>query len=242
MKIAIISDIHANLAALESFPERDCDQILCMGDLVDYGPKPKEVLHWVQKHTTVCVRGNHDHAVGYRTDPHCSVPYHRLAAATMRYTLDVLFPEECKYLRELPIQRELTFDKTKFYLVHATPTDPLFGYCDAMSDRWENELDWITADVILVGHTHMPFVRQLGTKTIVNPGSIGQPKTDSPEACYAVWEDGMVTLKRYSYSVEKTVSAILEMPVRSDIRDMLIYALRTGTRTLPIEVIHTRTQ
>ena len=231
MKIAIISDIHANLAALEAFPEPDCDRILCLGDLVDYGPRPKEVIRWIREHGVICVRGNHDQAAGYQTDPHCSAPFIRLAAATLRYTTDVLSSAESKYLQQLPVQEELTIEKTRFYLVHATPTDPLYGYCVAPSERWVKELEWVDADIVLTGHTHVPVVRKIGAKTLVNPGSIGQPKTGTPEACYAVWEDGEITLKRYSYPVESTVSAIQAMPVSTGIQDELIYLLRTGAAT-----------
>lgn len=231
MKIAIISDIHANFAALEAFPEHDCDRILCLGDLVDYGPFPNEVIRWIREHRVFCVRGNHDQAAGYQTDPHCSTPFIRLAAATLRYTMDVLSSAESKYLQQLPVQAELTIEKTKFYLVHATPTDPLYGYCAASSERWVKELEWVDADVILTGHTHIPFVRQVGSKTLVNPGSLGQPKTGTPEACYAIWENGTVMLKRYSYPVESTVYAIQAMPVNTGIQDALIYLLRTGAAT-----------
>lgn len=240
MKIAIISDVHANLAALESFPEQDCDRILCLGDLVDYGPKPKEVIRWIREHCAECVRGNHDQAAGYQTDPHCSTPFICLAAATLRYTLDVLSSAESKYLQQLPVQTELTIEKTRFYLVHATPTDPLYGYCAASSERWVKELEWVDADVIFTGHTHVPIVRQIGAKTLVNPGSLGQPKTGTPEACYAVWKDGSVELKQYSYPVESTVSAIQDMPVRADIQEGLIYLLRTGAALPQPRAVNTK--
>jgi protein phosphatase len=152
----------------------------------------------------------------------------RLAAATLRYTMDVLSSAESQYLQRLPVHTELTIEKTRFYLVHATPTDPLYGYCAASSERWVKELEWVDADVVLTGHTHIPVVRQIGTRKLVNPGSLGQPKTGDPEACYAVWEDGTVTLKRYTYPVESTVSAILAMPVSPSIQEDLIYLLRTG--------------
>ena len=72
MKIVIVSDIHANLAALRALPERDYDQLWCIGDLVDYGPRPHEVVQWMRGHATVAVRGNHDHAAGFSVDPQCS--------------------------------------------------------------------------------------------------------------------------------------------------------------------------
>ncbi|MGB8478520.1 MAG: YfcE family phosphodiesterase [Acidobacteriaceae bacterium] len=233
MKIAIISDIHGNIAALEAFPERDCDRILCLGDLVDYGPSPREVIRWVREHGAYCIRGNHDQAAGYRTDPHCSEPFLRMAVATLRYTVHIVSAADAKYLQQLPVQQELTIEKSRFYLVHATPTDPLYGYCAATSDRWVKELEWVDADIVLTGHTHIPVIRQIGSKTLVNPGSLGQPKTGNPEACYAIWEDGKVTLKRYSYSVESTVAAIKDMPVSTDIQRDLIYLLRTGAAVPP---------
>jgi predicted phosphodiesterase len=65
MKIAIISDIHGNLAALEAFPEKTFDQLWCLGELVDYGLRPHQVIQWVRHHATAVIRGNHDQAVGF---------------------------------------------------------------------------------------------------------------------------------------------------------------------------------
>ena len=106
MKIAIISDIHANLAALEAFPEKNYDQLWCLGDLVDYGPRPHEVIQWIRNHATAAVRGNHDHAVGFGVDPQCSLPYKHLASETMRYTQRVCTKDDFAFLRDLPIQKK----------------------------------------------------------------------------------------------------------------------------------------
>ena len=91
MKIVIVSDIHANLAALEALPEREFDQLWCIGDLVDYGPRPHEVVKWVNRTSTVTVRGNHDNAAGFSVDPMCSPSFKRLAAETLRFTQEVGF-------------------------------------------------------------------------------------------------------------------------------------------------------
>ncbi|HTV53476.1 MAG TPA: metallophosphoesterase, partial [Terriglobia bacterium] len=77
MKIAIISDIHANLAALRTFPELDIDELWCVGDLVDYGPRPREVVQEIRGRANLIVSGNHDYAAGYGEDPRCSVSYRR---------------------------------------------------------------------------------------------------------------------------------------------------------------------
>jgi protein phosphatase len=117
---------------------------------------------------------------------------------------------------------------TRFYLVHAVPTDPLFGYCPEGSERWTQEVAPIHADVLVVGHTHTPFVRMAGSTTIVNPGSLGQPKTGRPFACYAIWEDGVISLKEYAYRIEETMRDIRKMPLAEHDQDALIAVLETG--------------
>jgi putative phosphoesterase len=228
VKIVIVSDIHANLVALESLPERDFDQLWCLGDLVDYGPKPHEVIQWVKRTAPITVRGNHDHAAGFSADPRCSLPFKRLAAETLSYTQKVCTEDDIRFLRSLPVQRKVEVRSTLFYLVHATLTDPLFGYCPEQSERWQEEVEGIDADVLLVGHTHTPFVRKVGKTTIVNPGSLGQPKTGRPLACYALWEDGRISLKEYPYPVEETIRQIRMMPVSIGDQDALIEVLESG--------------
>jgi putative phosphoesterase len=228
VKVVIVSDIHSNLAALEAFPEKDFDQLWCIGDLVDYGPRPGEVIQWVREKATLAVRGNHDHAVGFGVSPQCSAPFIRLAAETQRFTQEICTEADTAYLRGLPFQQTVAVDATSFYVVHAIPTNPLFGYCPEESDQWQREIEWIRANVLVVGHTHTPFIRKVGGTTIVNPGSIGQPKTGRSLACYASWEDGQLTLKEYAYPLAETVREIREMPVPQDIRDGLVKVLETG--------------
>jgi putative phosphoesterase len=233
MKIVIVSDIHSNLAAVQALPERDFDQLWCIGDLVDYGPKPHEVVQWVKRNSAITVRGNHDNAAGFSADPRCSPPFKRLAAETLRFTQEACTEDDFTLLRSLPVHHEIKVNSTRFYLVHACPTDPLFGYRPEQSDRWPEEALRIDADVIVVGHTHTPFVRNIGETTILNPGSLGQPKTGRPLACYAVWEDGDISLKEYPYPIQDTIQQIRLMPVSADDQDALIWVLETGA--LPAE-------
>ena len=228
MKVVIISDIHANLSALEALPERDFDQLWCVGDLVDYGPRPHEVIDWIKRKATITVRGNHDHAAGFSTDPQCSPPYKRLAAETLRYTQTVCTQEDFAFLRSLPIYHAAILGSTRFYLIHAIPTDPLYGYCPEDSGQWESETKQTSAEVLVVGHTHTPFIRRIGKTLIVNPGSLGQPKTGRPLACYAVWQDGEVVLKEYAYPIAETIAQIREMQIAPVDQDALIGVLKTG--------------
>ncbi len=228
MKIVIISDIHANLAALKALPESQFDQLWCIGDLVDYGPDPHEVIEWVRANATVVVRGNHDHAAGFSVDPQCSPPYKKLAEETLRLTRQLCTRGDLDYLKSLPTYRELSVNSTRFYLVHASPTDPLFAYVPKDSPTWREEVNCIAAEVLVVGHTHTPFARQEGNTTIINPGSLGQPKTGRPLACYAVWHDGRIRLQEYDYPIDETIRGIRAMPIPAEDQEALITVLRGG--------------
>lgn len=227
MKIVIISDVHANFAALRSLHE-DWDELWMIGDLVNYGPNPNEVVEWVRAHAHCFVRGNHDNAIGFSADPRCSAPCRAMASETGAFTASVLSPESKRYLERLPLSIERRLAVHAFYLCHATPSDPLFGYLDKDASAWEAEVKSTGATVVVTGHTHVPFLRKVGDQTLINPGSIGQPKTGTPDACYAVWEDGALELRRSAYPVEETVSDIQRMPVSDEVRRSLILSLKTG--------------
>jgi predicted phosphodiesterase len=227
MKIVIISDIHGNFDALSALPEI-YDELWVLGDLVNYGPEPAAVIDVVRSKAALIVCGNHDYSIGFNQDPHCSPRFTEMAEATRQYTNAVLSVEHKHFLRHLPRFVETQRDRTRFYLCHAIPSDPLFGYCLADSPRWLSEVEAIDADIVLVGHTHMPFVQSVGARQVVNPGSLGQPKTGSPGARYAVWEDGRIELKSYSYPVERTVAKVQALPIQHVLRDELSAILRTG--------------
>jgi protein phosphatase len=227
MRIVIISDLHSNFDALTALPEVG-DELWVLGDLVDYGPMPAEVVSYVRSHSEIVIRGNHDHAVGFNDDPRCTLRYAAMANTTMQYSKTELKSSAIRYLHDLPLIREITRDDCRFYLCHAIPSNPLYGYCAKDSDLWVKELELVDADFLLVGHTHTPFIREIGGKTIVNPGSLGQPKTGKSNACYAVWENGKFELKQYAYPVERAVWRIGQMPVPDDIKRDLTTVLQTG--------------
>jgi putative phosphoesterase len=228
MKIVIVSDIHGNSDALSALPET-YDELWVLGDLVNYGSEPGPVIDLVRSKATIVVRGNHDHSVGYNEDPRCSPRFREMAEATRRYTNSVLGFGQKHYLRNLPLHVETQREKVRFYLCHAVPSDPLFGYCEAESPRWQQEVESVGADVILVGHTHVPAMRFFGPCVVVNPGSLGQPKTGSPEARYAVWEDGKFDLKSCPYPVEEAAAKVRSMPIDAVLRKELSTILQTGT-------------
>jgi putative phosphoesterase len=228
MKIAIISDIHGNFDALSALPE-NYDELWVLGDLVGYGPQPSEVVDFVRSRASTVVRGNHDHAAAFGDDPRCSPRFRDMAAETLRLTQALLGSEQTDYLRGLPRNLQAMRGGTSFQLCHAVPTDPLYCYCEPNSDRWKQECAEINADFLFVGHTHIPFIRKIAGCTIVNPGSLGQPKTGSPEACYAVWEDGKVELRRIRYPVAGTVAKIRNLGVSMEVQRDLITLLESGS-------------
>ena len=209
------------------------DELWVLGDLVNYGPEPIEVVQRLRERASVIVRGNHDHAVGYDVDPRCSPPFRAMAEATRQLALTTLSDADKQFLRDLPLSVSVERDQRRFFLCHATPSDPLFAYCPPESPSWADESAAVDADIILVGHTHLPFVKRFGTRTVVNPGSLGQPKEGGPDASYAVWQDGEVTLRKVQYPVERTVAKINALPLPAAIADALQSPARTGIPSPP---------
>ena len=227
MKIVIASDLHGNLEALGVLP-RDYDQLWILGDLVNYGPNPEEVVEYVRHRAIHVVRGNHDHAIACGEDPRCHERFRQLAEATGRFTANQLTVADREYLRGLPLQLELQVDRTRFWLCHATPSDPLFGYAPSQSEAWREECRHLPTDILLVGHTHMQFFKKFGDCLVVNPGSLGQPNNRNALACYAVWENGSMSLQSTAYEVETTVAKVRGMPVPDTVREDLITLLQSG--------------
>lgn len=226
MKLVILSDIHGNHDALRALPE-DYDELWVLGDLVNYGPQPGEVVAEVMEKATLVVQGNHDNAVAHDDDTRWSPRYRPIAEATRRYTSSVLSEAQKTFLRGLPLQAQAERGGTRFHLTHATPSDPLYGRASA--EGWAAELAALPADVLLVGHTHVPFLRRIGDKMVLNPGSLGQPRSGAPLASYAVWQDGRFELKSFRYPVEATVGKLKALAFPRDVEAELVAILETGS-------------
>ena len=227
MRIVIASDLHANWEALAVLP-KDYDQLWILGDLVNYGPNPAEVVDFVRKHATHVAKGNHDHAIAYREEARCQGRFRELADVTGRFTEATLQVSQTKYLRDLPLQTELEVARTRFHLCHALPSDPLFGYAPSDSERWSEESSHLPVDIILVGHSHTQFIKKVRNCLVVNPGSLGQPDNRSGLACYAVWEAGTISLRSTLYDVEATVAKIQAQTAFDVVREDLVTLLRKG--------------
>lgn len=220
MRVLVVSDLHGNIEALRAVAaaEPEVDQVICLGDIVDYGPHPDETVAWVRARASATVRGNHDHAVAFGVDCGSAPPFRRLAIETRLKTGPMVDAEALAFLRALPARRTVAVDGRCCELLHAAPRDPLFQYLPGSRvAEWKEAAADIDAELILVGHTHLPGIVELGGKRVVNPGSVGLPHGADPRACYAVIEDGEPMLKRVSYDVEQTVADMKACGLAEDV-------------------------
>jgi len=222
MKIALFSDIHANLPALESclqsIDKQKPDALYCLGDLVGYNTWPNEVINEVRRRGIPTIAGNYDQGIGLSSDE-CGCAYKtdtekEMGKVSISYTNSIVKDEERKYLRTLPahlrVEFQLNQDKLNLLLVHGSPrkiNEYLF------EDRDERSLYRIMqqadADIMCFGHTHKPFYRVLNSteenqdhfRHAVNIGSVGKPKDGNPKGCY-------VLLTMHSFSNIHTAESI----------------------------------
>ncbi len=222
MKVALLSDIHANLAALEAVLAAvgAADQLWVMGDTVGYGPDPSDVLAVLRERRAVMVAGNHDLAAATGEGVELFNAY---AAAAVRRHRSWLSAEERDALAALPLTREVE----GFTLCHGSLCDPIWEYV-VSPQQAQATLRIATTPHCCNGHTHVPAVfRSQGGRTVavpivtgraivldgsclVNPGSVGQPRDGDPDASYAVLDTdpGTVTFRRVAYDVATTQGRI----------------------------------
>lgn len=225
MKIALFSDIHANLPALEaclkSIEEQKPDAVYCLGDLVGYNIWPNEVIHEIRKRGIPTIAGNYDQGIGLSSDDcgcaYKTEPEKEMGKISISFTNSVVKPDERAYLRTLPahikIEFQLNQDKLNLLLVHGSPrkiNEYLF------EDRDEKSLlrimEQADADIMCFGHTHKPYHRILPVgqtevshyRHAVNIGSVGKPKDGNPKGGYVALtiQDNSSITRKDSIQVE----------------------------------------
>jgi putative phosphoesterase len=232
MRVLVIADVHGNLAALDAVLAEPHDALICLGDMVGYGPHPGACTRCICEQAELILRGNHDHALATGVPPGCRPSFQWLTEATAHLGAAQLSAAERAALSELPTRTSRTIDSVRYALVHATPTDPLYRYLEPGSDGWRREVRAVDAEVLLVGHTHLQFRLEVDGHTVINPGSVGQPKDGDPRAAYAIIDDGAVTLCRVAYPVERTIADLEQRGVEPAAVAILAQLLRTGQRPL----------
>lgn len=225
MRFAIFGDIHGNLEALttavEAMQSLDIDEYLCLGDIVGYGANPEECVKIVRDLGCLVIAGNHDHACIGRLDISYFNQYARKAAL---WTREQLSPASQAYLGRLPFIEH----GEEWTLVHGSLQSPeLFNYVQTLKDAQYN-FQMMDKPLLFLGHSHQPLAffdtdpmtysldhelkLEPGVKTIVNVGSIGQPRDEDPRLCFAVYDNatGEIQLHRIPYDVETAARKIIE--------------------------------
>lgn len=191
MRLAVLSDVHANLPAMEACLERarrwGADEVLLLGDLVNLGPHPEEVVALARQRGLESVLGDHDALVARGERPPQGYWDDERRAHVEReveWTLSRLSKPSLKWLAALPPSRRLVADGLLVHLAHGSPRSPWEGLGPGVPDEaLRSVLDAARCDVLVVGHTHAPEVRDLGRgRWFLNAGSVGRPARD-PEAC-----------------------------------------------------------
>jgi predicted phosphodiesterase len=187
----------------------------------------------VRKHATHAIRGNHDHGVAQFVRVHGKNGFKYLTGVTREVTQERLSADDRRFLSTLPVSKRTTIDGVKFLFVHATPRDPLDEYSIADVDFWSRRLADVDAQVICVGHTHHPYILEVGDKLVINSGSVGQPRDSDPRASYAIIENQRVELKRIEYAVEDTITTVLQSNLPEPAKALLAEVFRTGGLAKP---------
>ena len=214
MRTLILSDIHANLPALAAVL-RDVghyDLCLFLGDSVDYGSFPKECVEFLRENMDQGVMGNHDNAMANDKDCGCRADFKIYAEETLEWHRSLLGKGDIDFLKSLPTTLFAHIDGQYIYMTHGAPDGNMYKYLRE-EEIGENEIQGLERyDLILLGHTHFQFKKQIGNATVVNPGSVGLSREDH-NACYAVLEHGDVTLHRVPYDNKRTVEMLWQGPV-----------------------------
>ncbi len=216
MKVAILSDIHGNMHALDAVIKdmKDCERVLCLGDLAMAGPQPKKVIDYIreQKNWSV-IQGNTDKLIADFSPEIIENLKHKFPVMANALADDYKFLEEDKkeYLRNLPPRMSLEIEGVKILLVHGSPRlnneDILPNM--ALKDI-EAMLEGVKEDLIFCGHTHVPCGYQTNKKqTVVNVGSVGRPMTENAKACYVIadFQDGGFSIEHRFVDYDKEGAA-----------------------------------
>ena len=189
MKIAIISDIHSNLYALmevlADIDNEKVSQIICLGDLVGYGCHPNEVIALIKQRDILCLKGNYDASVV--DNAYSYIRNTDLNSFSLPWTYEELRASNRFYLSSLPETMTLEFEGKKIKFVHGSPLK-INEYLTEDNQNIDEIMANLEEDALVCAHTHIPYIKQFGSKLLVNDGSVGKPKNGQPDATYALLE------------------------------------------------------
>ncbi len=195
MRVGLLADIHGNSAALAATlaaaSREGVERLLCAGDCIGYYYDPATCLDLLADWDVVCVRGNHeDLLTELMRQPALADDLHRRYGSALAQAASSLSARHLAYLESLPARADLVIGGRRILLCHGSPWDPdLYVYPDAESSTFDRCAGY-GADVVVMGHTHYRLTTTAGTTTIVNPGSVGQPRDRRPGAAWALLDTG----------------------------------------------------
>lgn len=240
--ITVFGDIHGNLPALEAvlrnIDGRGLPNLYCLGDLVGYGTFPNEVVQLIRERRIPTLMGNYDQGVGSDSDD-CGCAY-KTEVERKRGELSIAWSnartsaDNKAFLRALPAHIPVQLGDLQVLLVHGSPRKVNeYMFEDRPDDYFERILDAAAVDVIVCGHTHLPYHKLLPSgRHIVNAGSVGKPKDHDPRACYvslkAEGRNLIVQFIRIPYDVERSAQAIEATPENSGMPHPFAQMLRDG--------------
>ena len=229
MRIVILSDIHSNLDALDAVVGKlpKYDEVICLGDVVGYGPQPNEVIARLQQlQPTIVLMGNHDYAVVTGDVEGFSAH----AAEAIEWTRREIRGAGRDYLATLEPSARLERDRVTLALFHGSPRDPLSEYVFPWLPEKVGRglVEMAGAKIVLLGHTHMPMLYRFKGGVLANPGSVGQPRDGDPRASFALLtlSQGEVTFE--VQRIEYDVSSVADRIVRSGLPNFLAERLYIG--------------
>jgi len=228
VRMAFLADVHSNLPALRAvlskIDELGIDEVAFAGDLVGYYPWPNEVTETISKKLGKRVMGNHDYSVLSRD----FTGYDPMAEVADRRNIEILTTDTLEYLKSLKQFESFSVQGLRVYLVHGSPRDPLFEY--VYPEQAANiQCD---CDVLALGHTHVQFLRRIGQRYVINPGSVGQPRDGDPRAAFAVMDVSGASVKFELYRVSYDVKAVAEETLARGYPAFLAERLFSGIRGL----------
>ena len=211
MKISIISDIHSNLeafqAVLKDIKKHKPKLILNAGDIAGYASSPNECIELVKKNNILSVMGNHDLCCANLEKIEWFNEYGQKAALWQNKILTL---KNKNFLLKLPKYIE----KENFFIVHGSPIDPLYEYIFPETSSWKlKEFFTVTKKPILImGHTHISFIKKFKNKLVINPGSIGQPRDGNANASYCILDTKNLKARiiRIPYNIDIAANKILK--------------------------------
>lgn len=193
MRLGLLGDIHGNADALKvvlaAARRRGVDALCVTGDFVGYYYRPAEVLDMLAEWTTYSVRGNHEQMLAHAISaPDSLAAYESRYGSGLRCAIEQLRAEQLEFLDRLPVMADLSFDGCRVILAHGAPWDTdQYVYPDAPSEMLER-LAGLSADLVVLGHTHYRFHKTVAACQIANPGSVGQPRDRIPGAAWVLFD------------------------------------------------------